>query len=35
MTKTKEESFIVSNKCTVCVKIDDDIEKKWKEEGLI
>jgi len=35
MTRTREESFIVSEKCPACGKTDVDIEKKWREEGLI
>jgi len=35
LRRTKSESFIVSDACTVCGKTDEEIEKKWGEEGLI
>ena len=34
MRKTKSQSFVVSDKCPVCGKTDEEIEKKWREDGL-
>ena len=33
--KSREEVVIVSKECPVCHKTREEIEKKWKEEGII
>jgi hypothetical protein len=33
--KTKSESFVVSDACPSCGKKDEEIERKWREDGLI
>lgn len=33
--RTREEIVILSEKCPNCGKSEEEIEKKWKEEGII
>ena len=35
LRKTSEEIVIITQKCPVCGKTAEEIEKKWREEGVI
>lgn len=35
MRRSKSESVVVSDACPNCGKKDEEMEKKWREEGLI
>ena len=34
-SRTKEEVVVLTQKCPVCGKSREEIEKKWREEGII
>jgi endogenous inhibitor of DNA gyrase (YacG/DUF329 family) len=35
MSKSSEEVVITTDKCPECGKTAEEIEKKWREEGVI